>query len=78
MTARTILTALLVLTTAFAGLAQGLRFRPDGTFKIAQFTDTHYIHGDARSDTAIKNIRHVMDSRHRRSHPRPAGQHALL
>ena len=62
MTARTILTALLVLTTAFAGLAQGLRFRPDGTFKIAQFTDTHYIHGDARSDTAIKNIRHVMEA----------------
>lgn len=62
MTARTILTALLVLTTAFAGLAQGLRFRPDGTFKIAQFTDTHYIHGDARSDTVIKNIRHVMEA----------------
>ena len=62
MTARTILTALLVLTTAFAGLAQGLRFRPDGTFKIAQFTDTHYIHGDARADTVIKNIRHVMET----------------
>lgn len=62
MTTRTILTALLVLATAFTGLAQGLRFRPDGTFKIAQFTDTHYIHGDARADTVIKNIRHVMET----------------
>ena len=62
MTTRTILTALLVLATAFTGLAQGLRFRPDGTFKIAQFTDTHYIHDDARADTVIKNIRHVMEA----------------
>lgn len=62
MTTRTILTALLVLATVFTGLAQGLRFRPDGTFKIAQFTDTHYIHGDARADTVIKNIRHVMEA----------------
>lgn len=62
MTTRTILTALLVLATVFTGLAQGLRFRPDGTFKIAQFTDTHYIHGDARADTVIKNIRHVMET----------------
>ena len=62
MTTRTILTALLVLATAFPCLAQGLRFRPDGTFKIAQFTDTHYIHGDARADTVIKNIRHVMET----------------
>lgn len=62
MTTRTILTALLVLATAFTGLAQELRFRPDGTFKIAQFTDTHYIHGDARADTVIKNIRHVMEA----------------
>lgn len=62
MTTRTILTALLVLATVFPSLAQGLRFRPDGTFKIAQFTDTHYIHGDARADTVIKNIRHVMET----------------
>lgn len=62
MTTRTIFTALLVLATVFPSLAQGLRFRPDGTFKIAQFTDTHYIHGDARADTVIKNIRHVMEA----------------
>lgn len=62
MTTRTILTALLVLATVFPSLAQELRFRSDGTFKIAQFTDTHYIHGDARADTVIKNIRHVMEA----------------
>ena len=62
MKARILLTALLVLTTACAGLAQGLRFRADGTFKIAQFSDTHFIHGDARADTVLKNIRHVMEA----------------
>ena len=28
---------------------QRFKFRPDGKFKILQFTDTHYITGDNRS-----------------------------
>src|SRR5574344_619586 len=30
-----------------------LRFHTDGTFKTVQFTDLHYIGGDARSDAAF-------------------------
>lgn len=42
--------------------AQKISFREDGTLKIAQFTDTHYIHGDSKSDTTILNIKSILDS----------------
>ena len=60
MSKKTLLAGLLALlcTTAFA--ATPLRFRADGTFKIVQFTDVHFIHGDARSDSALARIREVM------------------
>jgi len=41
--------------------AQKLSFKEDGTLKIAQFTDTHYVHGDSKSDTTILNIKRVLD-----------------
>ena len=40
---------------------QNFTFRPDGTFKILQFTDTHYIAGDARSERALKNVKEMLD-----------------
>lgn len=42
--------------------AQKISFREDGTLKIAQFTDTHYIHGNSKSDTTILNINRILDS----------------
>lgn len=39
-----------------------LRFDAAGKFKIVQFTDLHYIHGDPRSDAAIERINEVLDA----------------
>ena len=51
--------ALLFFVLSLTASAQ-LHFRPDGTFKIVQFTDCHYIKGDARSEKCLINLRHVM------------------
>ncbi|MGI6572317.1 MAG: metallophosphoesterase [Fermentimonas sp.] len=40
----------MLATIAFGLSAQKLSFNEDGTFKIVQFTDMHYRHGDPRSD----------------------------
>ncbi|OAV66116.1 hypothetical protein Barb6_02668 [Bacteroidales bacterium Barb6] len=39
---------------------QELKFNADGKFKIVQFTDLHYIYGDARSD--LEQIGEVIDA----------------
>ena len=39
-----------------------LKFNADKKFKIVQFTDVHYITGDARSDAALENIRETLDA----------------
>lgn len=36
-------------------------FRPDGKFKVLQFTDTHYIAGDKRSERALANVIEMLD-----------------
>jgi len=36
-------------------------FRPDGKFKILQFTDTHYVAGDKRSERAMANVIEMLD-----------------
>lgn len=41
---------------------QRFKFRPDGKFKILQFTDTHYITGDNRSPRALKNVIEMLDA----------------
>lgn len=41
--------------------AQELRFHKDGTFKIAQFTDTHIISSNPESMVAIKLIGEILD-----------------
>lgn len=57
----------LSVAVAFIGLlsvsAQHvLKFNADKKLKIVQFTDVHYITGDARSDAALANIREVLEA----------------
>ena len=47
-----------------AGPAQDFHYRPDGTFKILQLTDTHYIAGDPRSDRALRCVEELLDTEH--------------
>lgn len=39
-----------------------LKFNQDGKFKIVQFTDMHYIHGNPKSDITIERINEVLDA----------------
>ena len=39
-----------------------MKFRPDGSFKLLQFTDTHYIAGDPRSERAMKCVVEALDA----------------
>lgn len=71
-----IISAAIALAATFAGFAQPahckkncevriakeLRYRPDGKFKILQFTDTHYIKGDSRSERSLKNVIEMLDT----------------
>ena len=56
--------AVLALAGAFAADAQDkvLKFNQDGKFKIVQFTDTHVIYQDKRSDVAIERMNEVLDA----------------
>lgn len=47
----TIICAAVVCSTA---AAQSMKFRADGTFKIAQFTDVHFKHGKAESRASLE------------------------
>jgi len=42
--------------------AQKLIFNEEGTFKIVQFTDIHYVHGNPLSDTTLLLISRVLDT----------------
>ncbi|WP_298646995.1 metallophosphoesterase family protein [uncultured Proteiniphilum sp.] len=53
---------LLLGVIPFSVNAQKLSFKKDGTFKIVQFTDTHYKHGDMKSDTTLLLISRVLDA----------------
>lgn len=37
-------------------------FNKDGKFKVLQFTDTHYISGDPRSERALNNVKEMLDT----------------
>ena len=43
-------------------IARDFRYGSDGTFKVLQFTDTHYITGDPRSERALSNVREMLDA----------------
>ncbi|MPM23130.1 3',5'-cyclic adenosine monophosphate phosphodiesterase CpdA [bioreactor metagenome] len=51
-----------ILLCFTATKAQKLNFNKNGLFKIAQFTDVHYVHGNSKSDTALLNIQRVLDT----------------
>lgn len=42
--------------------AQKLTFNKNGTFKIAQFTDMHYVPGNPKSDTTLLMLEKVLDA----------------
>ena len=44
------------------GVAHRLKYGKDGKIKILQFTDTHYIEGDERSERALKNVIQMLDA----------------
>ena len=46
------------------GIAHRLKYNSNGKIKILQFTDTHYIEGDPRSDRALKNVAQMLDAEH--------------
>ncbi len=42
--------------------AQKLSFNKEGKFKIVQFTDMHYVHGNPKSDTTLLLIDRILDA----------------
>lgn len=42
-------------------IARDFTFGPDGTIKLLQFTDTHYIAGDPRSERALRCVEDALD-----------------
>ena len=44
------------------GIAHRLKYNENGKIKILQFTDTHYIEGDERSERALKNVIQLLDT----------------
>ena len=43
-------------------IARDFRYGPDGTFKVLQLTDTHYITGDPRSERALRTVGEMLDA----------------
>ncbi len=43
-------------------VAANLKYRPDGTFTVLQFTDTHYIAGDSRSVRALECVKEAVEA----------------
>ena len=48
-------------TSSDGSVAKDFRFRPDGTFTLLQFTDTHAIAGDPRSARALECVREALE-----------------
>ena len=47
---------------AQGGPSANFSFRADGTFTLLQFTDTHYIAGDPRSERALRCVEEALDA----------------
>ena len=56
------LKACATLPAASPSVARDFRFRPDGSFTVLQFTDTHYITGDPRSQRALDCVREALEA----------------
>ena len=48
--------------TVLPSVSAALPYRADGTFKLLQFTDTHYIAGDPRSERAMRCVEEALDA----------------
>ena len=59
---RTVCCVLILIFVAATVSAQNLKFNNEGKLKIVQFTDTHVIYGDKRSDVAIERMNEVLDA----------------
>ena len=57
-----VLLSCLLLLSFVPVKSQKLSFNENGLFKIAQFTDVHYVHGNAKSDTALLAIERVLEA----------------
>ena len=51
-----------LISFSVVAIAQMLQFNANGKFKIVQFTDTHYIYQDKRSEVTIERIKEVMEA----------------
>ena len=47
--------------TAAGDVARDFSFGPDGSFTVLQFTDTHHIIGDSRSQRALDCVNEALD-----------------
>ena len=61
MTLRTVI-IFIFISSVLTLNAQKLSFNKEGTFKIVQFTDMHYVHGNPQSDTTLLLITRVLDT----------------
>lgn len=52
----------LLCLISFAMYGQKLTFHKEGKFKIVQFTDMHYQHGNAKSDTTLLLVPKILDA----------------
>ena len=57
-----LLFVLLTATVCAQSQRLPLRFRADGTFKIVQFTDLHYIHNNPHAQRALIRMREVVEA----------------
>ena len=49
-------------STPSEDISASLGFRRDGTFRLLQFTDTHYIYGDPRSERAMDCVKEALEA----------------
>lgn len=64
MVRKIILVALMAMCVGIAFGAKGLKFNDNGKLKIVQFTDTHLIWDNPKSDRAYENVRSVIEFEH--------------
>lgn len=59
---RKLLPLLILFAASLTAQNSPLKFKKDGSFKIVQFTDNHYIHGNPESDVAVQLIEEVLQA----------------
>ena len=59
---KTLLLLFILLSGSLTVASENLRFHENGSFKIVQFTDLHYIYGDKRADVVLLCLNEVLDA----------------